>query len=266
MPTEDRAEPSNCQTISATVIALNEADNLTRCLKSLDFADEIILVDSGSTDETLEIARKFNVKIYSEVWRGYGAQKNFAMSHAACDWVLNVDADEEITVELKKEILAAISSPNSFDGYAIARKTFFLGKWIRHGGWFPNYVMRLCKRKAGSWTEPEVHEVLKISGTVGRFNEPMNHFTFKNLNDQILTNVKYARNGARQFILSRPNVGLISLVTLALAKPIGKFIETYFFKLGVLDGLRGFIISVNAAYSVFMKYVFALEEKFLGPI
>ena len=247
--------PEKSQTISATVIVLNEERDLPRCLKSLSFCDEIIVIDSGSVDRTAEVARQFGAKVIDEPWRGYGAQKNFAMSQARSAWVLNIDADEAVTPELRDEILAEINSPQAAAGYAVARKTFYLGRWIRYGGWYPNYVTRLCRKSLGSWTEPNVHEELSITGDYRRLKNPMLHYTFSDIADQVRTNMRYAQQGA----LDLRNRGLPPSYAKLLAKPLGKFVETYVFKRGFLDGLPGFIISINAAHSMFLKYAYLLE-------
>lgn len=242
-------------TISATIIALNEERDLPRCLESLRFADEIVLVDSGSTDRTVEIAKQMGAKVVIEPWHGYGAQKNFAQSQTSSEWVLNVDADEVITPELRAEILAEISSANPASGYAIARKTFYLGRWIRHGGWYPNYVTRLVRKNQGGWTEPNVHEELKVTGELRRLSNPMLHYTFHDIADQVRTNLRYARQGAMDLHRRGQPASLMKL----LLKPLGKFFETYLLKRGFLDGLPGFIISINAAHSMFLKYAYIME-------
>lgn len=251
------AAPRKSQTISATVIALNEERDLPRCLESLRFADEIIVVDSGSTDRTVEVARGFGAQVVQEPWRGYGAQKNFAMSRARSPWVLNVDADEVITPELRDEILAEMHSPAPAAGYAVARKTFYMGRWIRHGGWYPNYVTRLVRKEKGAWTEPNVHEELRVEGELRQLRNPMLHYTFSDIADQVRTNMRYARQGA----LDLRGKGLEPSYAKLLAKPFGKFCETYFLKAGLLDGLAGFIISINAAHSMFLKYAYLIELK-----
>jgi glycosyltransferase involved in cell wall biosynthesis len=243
------------QTISVTVIALNEEKDLPRCLESARFADEIIVIDSGSTDQTVNVARSLGAKVVVEPWRGYGAQKNFAMKQAKSEWVLNIDADEVITPELRAEVLREIQSPQAASGYAVARKTFYMGQWIRRGGWYPNYVTRLAKRNGAHWTEPHVHEELKVSGELRRLQEPLLHYTFSDIADQVRTNMRYARQGALDLIRRGARPSIIRL----LFKPIGKFFETYLFKRGFLDGLPGFIISVNAAHSMFMKYAYLIE-------
>jgi glycosyltransferase involved in cell wall biosynthesis len=243
--------------ISATVIAYNEEKDIARCLKSLSFCDEIIVVDSFSTDQTAEIAKKLGAKVYQKKWEGYGQQKNYAMSLAKNEWVLNLDADEEVTLELKDEILEKISSNPKVNGFMIARKTFYRNKWIQHGGWYPNYVTRLSRKSKSKWTEPSVHETLVVEGMVEKLKNPMNHYTFQDMKDHFQTNVKYAKQGA----IALYEKGVKPSILKLLLKPISKFFETYFFKLGFLDGLYGFIISVNAAHSIFMKYSYLYELK-----
>ena len=241
--------------ISATIITLNEESDLPQCLESLSWVDEIIVVDSGSTDGTVDIARRAGAHVYQEPWRGYGAQKNYAMSLCKGQWILNIDADEVVTAELKNEILAEIQSSRAASGYQVARKTFYLGRWIRYGGWYPNYVTRLCRAQMAQWTEPHVHEELKVQGELRRLKHPLLHYTFSDISDQIRTNMKYASQGA-QALKSRG--GSQSLIKLLL-KPLGKFLECYIFKRGFLDGLPGFIIAINAAHSMFLKFAYLLE-------
>ncbi len=245
--------------ISATIITLNEEKDLPRCLQSLSFVDEIIVVDSGSQDKTVDIARSFGAQVYVKPWQGYGTQKNLAMSYCKNKWVLNVDADEVITAELKTEILKEIQSPRAALGYSIARKAYYLDRWIRYGGWYPNYVTRLVQKEKAKWTEPAVHEELRIQngGEIGRLKNPMLHFTFSNISDQICTNLRYAKQGA----LNLRYPGTHFFIFKLLLKPFGKFIETYFFKCGFLDGLPGFLISINAAHSMFLKYAFLWEKE-----
>ncbi len=248
------------QTLTVTIIALNEEADLPRCLESVRFANEVILIDTGSSDKTVKIAQEYGAKVFVENWLGYGAQKNSAHAKATSDWVLNIDADEEITNELKSEIQsillrAAKQDPMIAEGYLVARKTFYLGKWIRYGGWYPNFVARLCRKQSGTWTEPQVHEELKITGSLQKLKHSLNHYTFSGIEDQIRTNLRYAKQGAVELQKSEKRFSFLKL----FFKPVGKFIETYFFKLGFLDGWRGFLISINAAHSMFLKFALLWE-------
>ncbi|MCK5073959.1 MAG: glycosyltransferase family 2 protein [Bacteriovoracaceae bacterium] len=247
--------------LSATIITLNEEKNLERAIKSLDFVDEIIIVDSFSNDATEEIAKKYNCKFIKNKFEGYGQQKNFAASQCANDWILNIDSDEEVSLELKKTITTLLSGDEpACQLYALNRSTSFCGKWICHGGWYPDYVTRLGNKKHVRWTAPEVHENLELSvgGPCGRLEGHLNHYSFPTVKSQVDTNVKYAYRGASDLIRRkgrRPN--LFEL----FARPVGKFFECYFLKLGFLDGLAGLIIAINATYSMFMKYTFAYWDE-----
>ena len=247
--------------ISVTIITLNEESNLPRTLASLAWADEIIVVDSGSTDRTVEIAKQLGAKTLHNSWRGYGQQKNFAQRQATHDWILNVDADEVVSPELAQEIQRTIENSPVTHGYEMPRKTFYLGRWIKHGGWYPNYLVRLCDKRYAAWTEPSVHEELEVEGGVGRLEEPLLHYAFSSIQDQILTNLRFSALGSQDLkrIGQRPSLKKLIL------KPIGKFLETYLLKGGFRDGLAGFIISVNAAHSMFLKYAYLLEARIAQP-
>jgi hypothetical protein len=244
--------------LSVTIIALNEEANIARAIESVrGFAQEILVVDSGSTDHTTEIARHLGAKVVTNPWRGYGQQKNFAQSAAAHDWVLNLDADEEISPELAVEIQQVLEhAPESgVRGYSVPRLSKYLGRWILHGGWYPNRLVRLSDRRVSLWTEPEVHEELVVSGPVVPLGHDLLHYPFRTIEDQITTNLRFSRLGSATLRARGMEGNLLRL----LLKPIGKFLETYVIKKGFLDGLPGFIISVNAAHSIFLKYAYLFE-------
>ncbi len=245
--------------LSATIITLNEEKNIDLVLRSLDFVDEIIVVDSGSTDKTIEIAERHGAKVFNNPFAGFGQQKNFAADHSSHDWVLSIDADEEVTDELKQSIIKTIKNYKEGDStvYELNRKTNYCGKWILHGGWYPDRLNRLYKKSDARFTEPEVHEELisKSSLPTGRLSGDLNHYSFPTVESQVRVNIKYARLGAKA-LLKKKNFSRPSLLAVFF-KPIGKFIECYLIKLGFLDGLSGLIIAINAMYSMFMKYSFA---------
>lgn len=242
---------SSRPSLTAVVISYNEEHNISRCLKSLTWADEILVVDSGSTDRTREIAAQLGARVVEHPWEGYGQQKNWASSQARHSWVLFVDSDEEVTSELKEEILRFLSNPGQYKGMEFPRRTRFLGRWILRGGWYPNVLVRLAHRDFARWTEPAVHESLQVNGPVARAHSDLLHYTFRDVGDQVITNVRFSRLGAK-VAMERGERGSLLRI---LLKPIGKFLETYVWKLGFLDGFPGFVISVNAAHSIFMKYV-----------
>ena len=247
--------------VSVTIITLNEEKNLPRAIASAQWADEVLVIDSGSSDRSVEVAKEMGARVLYNAWKGYGQQKNFAQDKALYDWVLNIDADEEISPELRDEITAALTAVSEgklkTKGFQIPRKTFYLGRWIKHGGWYPNYLVRLVDRQAARWSEPCVHEELKVDGEVLYFQEPLHHYTFSSIHDQIVTNLNFSKLGYMD-LKSRGQRGSVLKL---LLKPIGKLIETYFLKAGFLDGLPGFIISTNAAHSMFLKYAYLLESE-----
>ncbi len=247
--------------ISVTIITRDEEQNLGQALASIHgWADDILVVDSGSTDRTLEIAKSFGARTLTREWSGYGQQKNYAQDQAAHDWILNIDADEEVSTELRNEIDALLAAtPGPACLIEIPRKTWYLGRWILHGGWYPNFLVRLANRKFARWTEPAVHEswVCAPGKTVTshRLTSPLHHFTFKNISDQVITNLKYSRQGYEDL----RSKGRAKSRTRLVLKPIGKFFETYLFKLGFLDGVPGLIISINAAHSMFLRQAYFFE-------
>jgi glycosyltransferase involved in cell wall biosynthesis len=250
--------------LSVTIIAMNEERCIAQAIRSVGWADEVIVVDSGSTDRTIQIARELGAQVISRGWPGFGQQKNFAQSQARNDWVLNIDADESVPDELGREIRARLSPiesgrPVDCDGFRLPRKTFYLGRWIRRGGWYPNYLVRLADRRKASWSEPQVHEELRVNGRVESLGTALHHDAFPSIRAQVLTNLRYAELGAAELRRAGRPPSRLKL----LWKPLGKFIETFFLKSGWLDGFLGFIISVNAAYSMFMKYSFLLEPRLI---
>jgi len=242
--------------LSVVIITLNDEHNIGRALASAAFAGEVLVVDSGSSDRTRELAAAGGARVLVHEWRGYGQQKNWALSQVSQPWVLFLDADEELSPELRSEIEAFLKANGEvrgtrYGGADFPRKTWFLGRWILHGGWYPNRLVRLVRKEGARWTEPEVHEELVAPGPVLPMSGDLLHYTFRHVGDQVLTNVRFARLGAR---VARQRGQRGSLLRVVL-KPMGKFLETYLWKRGFLDGFPGFVISMNAAHSIFMKYV-----------
>lgn len=244
--------------LSVTIITYNEEARIGRALDSVKWASEVVVCDSGSTDRTREIAAASGARVVSRHWEGYGQQKNFAQSQCVNDWVLNIDADEEVTPELRDEIralFAAQADPSKV--YRIKRRTYFGDRWIRFGGWYPNAVARLGNRKHSRWTEPEIHEELKASGGEATLVHPMNHFSFDGALDQAAKNVRYAELCAREDIRRGRRGSILKL----LFKPYWKFFESYALRLGVLDGLPGLLIAKNAAHSMFLRQAKLIERE-----
>jgi len=238
--------------ISAVVITLNEEHNIERCLQHLSFCKEIIVVDSGSRDGTVELAKRYTDKVFSVPWEGFAAQKNKAIEAASYKWVLSVDADEVVTADLQVEIrkLFRAGDPVLIACYSIPRKTLHFGRWIKHGGWYPNRLVRLFDKTRGKWEGEELHEKWVSTGVTGELQQDLEHHSFENLADQVNRNNRYSSLGAAKLQRQGNRFASFRLFT----KPLSKFVETYVVKRGFLDGYPGFIISISAAYSVFLKW------------
>jgi glycosyltransferase involved in cell wall biosynthesis len=244
--------------ISLVVITLNEAQNIERCLASVPWADDIVVLDSKSADDTVERAKKMGARTFVESFRGYKDQKVRATELAKNDWVLSLDADEALSPELQAEILKSFDE--KADAFGIPRLSFHLGRWIRHGGWYPDLQLRLFHRKRAKWVGGHLHEKIE-AGQVIRLKSPIYHWVFKDLADQVETNNEYSTRGARELYDRGQKPSALKMIF----KPYGKFIETYLWKRGFLDGTEGFIISVGAAYSLFLKYAKLRELHRLKP-
>lgn len=242
-------------TISAFIVCCNEERQIRRCLESVAWCDEIIIVDSGSTDTTLEICREFTHKITHKDWQGYVKQKRFALEQCSCDWVLNVDADEEVSSELKDEILSILEGdgkglrPN-VNGYLLNRVVFFLDRWWRKGGWHPEYRLRLCRRAATTWGGEDPHEKASVTGATARCRSELHHYSFTDLADY-MRRMNTLSSNATQTLLNRGVEGSLVAITL---RPVTRFFKFYITRRGYREGIAGFIVAVIEAISVFLKY------------
>lgn len=235
--------------ISLVVVTLNEEANIERCLRSVPFASDIVVVDSFSKDRTVEVAQNLGAHVIAEKWRGYGPQKAFAVSKAKNDWILSLDADEALSPELQKEILEKFATLNPEVGYEIPRRSFHLGRWINHGGWYPDAQLRLFNRQHSNWSDDALHEKVQVKSKE-RLKHDMLHWVFDDLSDQVIVNDKYSTLGAGNLDKAGKSFSILKLIF----KPWIKFMECYFVKLGFLDGLPGFIIAVGAGYSIFLRH------------
>ena len=237
--------------ITAIVITRNEERNIGDCLASLAFADEIVVVDSGSTDRTEEICRRDSrVRWFSEPWKGFGPQKNSALDKAGNDWVLSIDADERVSPELAGEITGLPLSVPGVDGYRVPRKSFFGKRWVRHGGWYPDYTIRLWRRRAGRFVDRSVHEVVQVSGTVGTLRGDLLHYTYRDTADFVERMNRYSTLGAGEL----RKKGVRSTLPDLLFRPPFTFFRMYVLRRGFLDGALGFRLAALYAMYTFLKY------------
>lgn len=239
------------QTISVIIITKNEAHDIRDCLASVVWADEIIVLDSGSTDDTLSIAREFTQKVYtSNDWQGFGIQKNRALAYASKDWVLSLDADERIDKALQNEITQVLQSPSA-DVYFIPRVSSFCGRFIHHSGWRPDYVARLFKRGSAQFSNTLVHESLTFTSSAGYLKQSLLHLSYKNLDEVLDKMQRYAMLGAAELHARNKRTNLPG----AVLHGTWAFIRTYIVKLGFLDGAQGFMLAVNNAETTYYKYL-----------
>lgn len=236
--------------ISATIIALNEERNIARAIRSVGFCEEVIVVDSGSTDRTVEIARSLGAKVVTNEWPGYAAQKNFAASVARNDWILSLDADEAIGPDLASQILRLKAQLPNRAGYDFPRLARYCGRWIRHSGWYPDRKIRLYRKDSGHWVGEYVHESLELSGPVGHLNGDLLHYTCDTLDHHVRNVERYTDLAASEIRASGKDVPAWKL----LVGPPFSFVKSYLLQLGILDGRAGFTIARMAARYVYLKY------------
>ena len=236
--------------VSVTIITLNEAAHIAAAIDSVSWADEILVVDSGSTDGTPEIARARGATVVCREWPGWVEQKNFAAGQAAHDWIFSLDADERVPPPLAGEIRELLSGDPPMRGYRVPRVTFHLGKWIRTTDFYPDYQTRLYDRRAARWRGKYVHESVSVDGPVGRFRHDLEHYSFRDLRDQLDRVNHYTTLAAQQMHEAGRRAGLFDLAI----HPPAAFLRNYLLRLGILDGTPGLIISIVNAYSVFLKF------------
>ena len=243
-------------TLSVVVITYNEEANIGRVLESVRLADEHIVLDCGSTDRTLEIARALGARTFTEKWKGYAAQKNSAIDKASGDWVLSLDADESVEPELMAEIRHVLGHNPSVNGYYMPRKNYFLGRWIRHGGFYPDRKLRLFRRGLGRFGERPVHEVVEVDGPTATLNHALVHNAYPTLEGYIQHMNRYSSLGAE--IAVAEGRGGFSLLNIVI-NPLATFLYNYFFRLGLLDGREGLLLHLYHSAYVSWKYAKAWE-------
>lgn len=240
--------------LSAIVIAKDEEKNIERCLSSMvNVIDDVLLIiDSSTTDKTYELAKKYHF-VNCEIieWKGFAKTKTYAVSKTKYDWVFWIDADEEITDELKKELIEFKKSSPSFDCYDVARRAYFLGKWIKHSGWYPGRIKRLFNKQKVSFDEKNVHEGLVVNGQVGHLQNDLNHYTDPNIYHYLNKLNNYTTLAAKDLHVQNKTAGLNDIIL----RPIFIFIKMFILRLGFLDGFHGFILAALSSFYVFTKYV-----------
>ncbi len=237
--------------ISAVVITKNEAGHIADCLASVPFADDVVVVDSGSTDATEEICRRDpRVRFFREPWKGYGPQKNSAAEKAAHRWVFSIDADERATPELVRAIAGLDLASTSFAAFRVARRSYFGERWIRHGGWYPDSMIRLWRKDRGRFDDRSVHESVRTDGPVGTLGGDLLHYTYRDTADFLERMNRYSTLGARELRKAGRRARLSDLVL----RPPFTFLRMYVLKAGFLDGAAGFKLAALYAAYTFAKY------------
>ncbi|MBW4027141.1 MAG: glycosyltransferase family 2 protein [Acidobacteria bacterium] len=248
------------KTLSVAIITRNEEANLARTLRSVSWADEVVLADSGSTDATLAIARDHNATIYEEAWRGFGVQKNFALAQCSGDWLLSLDADEEVSPELQREIQALLSEEPEYKAYSLPRRNLFLGRWMRHGGYYPDRKLRLFERGAARFEERVVHETVSYSGPCGQLKGDLIHHAYPDLDGYIEHMNRYSTLGAgAAHMRGSTGQGLLSFLGNTVLNPAATFVYNYGLRLGFLDGREGLLLHLYHSAYVSWKYAKAWQ-------
>jgi glycosyltransferase involved in cell wall biosynthesis len=245
--------------LTVTIIAWNEEERLRACLESVAWADEIVVIDAESTDKTAALAREFTDRVWVRPWPGFAVQKNFAIEQATGAWILSLDADERVTPALADEIKAVLAGAPSHQAYRIPRVTWHFGRWIRTTDWYPDYQLRLYDRRSAQWTGKYVHEAVTVNGTVGRLQNELQHYAYRDIADHLETMDRYTTYAAKQMHESGRRAGLLQVA----GHPPLAFLRNYVARGGFRDGIAGLTISAMNSYYVFLKFakLWELEQK-----
>lgn len=248
-------------TLAVTIITLNEAANIEACLASVAWADDILVVDSGSTDDTVARARAAGARVVVRDWPGYSAQKNWAAGEARHDWILSVDADERVSPALAGEIRRTLEAGPTEAGFRVPRVTWHLGRWIRTTDWYPDYQLRLYDRRRARWKPRRVHESVEADGPVGRLTHDLQHYAYRDISHHHRTMDRYTTLAAEDMFASGRRASWVDLVL----HPPAAFLRNYLLKRGCVDGATGFTISAMNAYYVFLKFAKLRERARAAP-
>ncbi len=241
--------------VSVAIITKNEEKDITDALESVKELDDIVIIDSFSSDRTADICRIYTDRVFQREWQGYAKQKQMAVDLAKNEWVLILDADERVTPELMEEIKNSVSG-NSFRGYYIPRKSFFLGKWVRHSGWWPDYVLRLFRKDSGRLDDRHVHEKVVLNGKAGRLKNPLIHMAYRSIGEFIHKADRYSTLAAIELKKENRHVNPGSFIF----RPVITFLKIFLIRQGFRDGVNGLILSLLYSYYTFLKYVKAWEK------
>ncbi|MBI5212282.1 MAG: glycosyltransferase family 2 protein [Nitrospirae bacterium] len=254
--------------VSVVIITKDEEINIGDALESVKDFEDVVVVDSFSNDRTVEICRQYTDRVFQREWQGYAKQKQTAVDYAQKSWVLLLDADERVTPELKKEITEKITLNSelqtlnsSCSGFYIPRKNFFLGRWIRHSGWWPDYTLRLFKKEVSGLEPRAVHEKVVVNGSKDYLKGPLEHYTYRTISDYIKKMENYSTLAAEEILLKNPIQSPVSLIFKMAGSPVFTFLKMFFIKQGFRDGIHGFMLAVLYGFYTFLKYAKAWEKK-----
>lgn len=236
--------------LSVTIITLNEAEHIAAAIASVAWADEVVVVDAQSRDDTVALARQGGARVETRAWPGWIDQKNYAAAIASHDWILSLDADERVSPELAAEIRQLLQTEPGRRGYRMPRVTHHLGRWIRTTDFYPDYQTRLYDRRAAHWHGQYVHESVRVTGGAGQLRHELQHYSYKDIGEQVERLHRYAALSARQMHEAGRRAGPVDL----LLHPPAAFVRNYLLRRGVLDGAPGLVISLLNAYGVFLKF------------
>lgn len=237
--------------ISAVIIAYNEQERLGGALRSLKgLVKEVIVVDARSQDDSVKVAKQHGARVFVRNWTNYSDQKNFGNGQASCPWILSLDSDERVSPDLRAEVKALLNVEPECDGFSIPRLVFYMGRWVRHSGWYPDRRVRLFRKDKAAWEGEYVHEKLAFEGRLKKLQGPVHHFTYRNLAEHVTRLNTFSGLAAKKLYARRKKGRWYHL----LFMPPGRFVRTYFLKRGFLDGYAGLVIAVLNAYAIFLRY------------
>jgi glycosyltransferase involved in cell wall biosynthesis len=238
------------RSLSVCIVAMNEEDRIEECIRSADFADECIVVDSHSTDRTRDLAASLGARVIERDWEGWVEQKNFAIDQATNEWVLCLDADERLSAELRVAIMTALERETDAQGFEFARLNRYMGRWIRHGGWYPDRKIRLFRRNRGRFAGRNPHDRVRVEGKVQRLEGDLLHDPYRSLSDHLRTIDRYTTVAAGEKHARGQRATLIDITF----RPFGRFLRMFLIERGFLDGLPGFVVAITGSFYVFLKY------------